>query len=72
MSEDLVRDEPPSAETLVAWDRVGGWRRQSYCLERRARSRSPFRPEIKPVDAYAAAILDELNVDEHSCGNMLE
>ena len=27
-----------------------------------AEATQPFRPELKPVDAYASAILDEVNV----------
>ncbi len=72
MSEDLVQDDPPSAETLVAWDQLGAGVGSHIALSEGPEAAQPFRPEIKPVDAYAAAILDELNVDETLVRNMLE
>lgn len=63
-ADDLVRDEPAAAETLVAWDELGAGHGAYIALSEGPEAAQPFRPDIKPVDAYAAAILDDLNIDE--------
>jgi ethanolamine utilization protein EutN len=62
--EDFVRAEPPAAETLVVWDELGAGLGSHIALSEGPEAAQPFRPEIKPVDAYAAAILDRMDVDE--------
>ncbi len=64
LADDLVSDQPPSSETLVAWDELGAGCGSHIALSEGPEAAQPFRPAIKPVDAYAAAILDGLEVDE--------
>ena len=61
--EDLMRDEREAEETLVAWDELGAACGTRIALSEGPEAGQPFRPEIKPVEAYASAILDELNVE---------
>ena len=64
LAEDLVGDVPAASDTLVAWDELGAGIGMRIALSEGPEAANPFRPEIKPVDAYAAAILDELNIEE--------
>lgn len=59
---NLRGDEPPRAEELVVWDDFGAGIGSRIALTEGAEAAQPFRPEIKPVDAYNAAILDEVRV----------
>ncbi len=72
MAEDMVVDAPPAAETLVVWDQLGANVGNLIALSEGPEAAQPFRPEVKPVDAYAAAILDGLDVDETLIKNMLQ
>ena len=61
--ENLVNDsEPDLANTLVVWDEMGSGRGQLIALSEGGEAAQPFRPEIKPVDSYNAAILDTINL----------
>ncbi len=62
--EDLVSDQPPTADTLVAWDELGAGYGSHVALSEGPEASQPFRPEIKPLDASVTAILDGLEVDE--------
>ena len=64
--QDLAQEplSPAGAETLVAWDQLGAGTGSLIALSEGPEAAQPFRPEIKPVDAYAAAILDKLNLEE--------
>ncbi len=72
LAEDFVSDQPPSAETLVVWDELGAGLGSYIALSEGPEAAQPFRPEIKPVDAYAAAILDGLDVDDCLVKKLLE
>jgi ethanolamine utilization protein EutN len=60
---DLVADGPAGDETLVAWDQLGAGPGELIAMSEGPEAAQPFRPEIKPIDAYVAAILDDLNVE---------
>ena len=61
--ENLVNDsEPDLANTLVVWDEMGSGLDQLIALSEGGEAAQPFRPEIKPVDSYNAAILDTINL----------
>ena len=58
-----LRDEvPPAAEELVVWDDLGAGLGSRIALSEGGEAAQPFRPAIKPVDAYNAALLDEVRV----------
>ena len=62
--DDLQQlDVDPTAEELVVYDPqsvgVGEW----IAFSEGAEAAMPFYPELKPVDAYNAAIIDELTIE---------
>ena len=52
------------AETLVAYDQLGAGQPGRIALSEGGEAARPFLPELKPVDAYNAAILDVLDMEE--------
>ena len=63
VTEDLLGGQETADETLVTWDELGAGCGSLVALSEGPEAAQPFRPEIKPIDAYAAAILDTLDVD---------
>ena len=57
----LGRDETPP-ETLVVYDDLGAGQGSLIAVSEGGEAAQPFRPEMKPVDAYNAAILDQVDV----------
>ena len=51
------------ADELVAWDDNGAGLGNLVAISEGAEAAQPFRPEMKAVDAYAAAILDNVELD---------
>lgn len=60
--QNLADDAPITAEELVVWDELGAGIGSRIALSEGAEAAQPFRPENKPVDAYNAAILDEIEI----------
>jgi ethanolamine utilization protein EutN len=60
--EELRRGTQPTGETLVLWDELGAGVGSLVAFSEGAEAAQPFRPEIKPVDAYCAAILDDIHL----------
>ncbi len=60
--ENLTQDDASVAEELVLWDQLGSGVGSLVALSEGAEAAQPFRPEIKPVDAYNAAILDHVDI----------
>jgi microcompartment protein CcmK/EutM len=60
---DLRGQTQPSADEMVAWDDNGAGLGSLVAMSEGAEATQPFRPDLKPVDAYASAILDEINLD---------
>jgi microcompartment protein CcmK/EutM len=50
------------AEPLVAWDPLGAGVGQVVAFSEGGEAAQPFRPALKPVDAYVAAIIDRLDL----------
>jgi ethanolamine utilization protein EutN len=64
MSLDVVAGRAePGPDCLVAWDELGAGLGCTIALSEGPEAAMPFRPELKPVDGYNAAILDHLEVD---------
>jgi carbon dioxide concentrating mechanism protein CcmL len=57
--------DQPEGESLVCWDELGAGLGDKIAVAEGPEASMPFRPEIKPVEAYNAAILDrvELHLD---------
>ncbi|MEI7459155.1 MAG: EutN/CcmL family microcompartment protein [Pirellula sp.] len=57
----------PSAEPdlVVVWDELGAANGSIIAVSDGGEAAQPFRPSQKPVDAYNAAIIDELNIPKN-------
>jgi microcompartment protein CcmK/EutM len=60
--DELTGDSEPAAEPLVVWDPWGAGIGDHIALSEGPEAAQPFRPEIKPVEAYNAAILDHIDI----------
>ena len=60
---ELIADAEPQGESLVVWDDLGAGLGETVCFSEGGEAVQPFRPNVKPVDAYLAAILDNVNLD---------
>ena len=58
---NLTGDDGSMAEELVLYDELGAGIGSQIAISEGGEAAQPFRPELKPIDAYNAAILD--NVD---------
>jgi ethanolamine utilization protein EutN len=59
---ELRGEREPQAEEMVAWDDQSAGIGNLIAMSEGAEASQPFRPELKPVDAYAAAILDNVEL----------
>ena len=59
---ELAGKREPAGEPLVVWDELGAGEGQLIAISESGEAAQPFRPELKPVDAYNSAILDEVTV----------
>jgi ethanolamine utilization protein EutN len=50
------------AEELIAYDELGAGEDSLIAISEGAEAAQPFRPQIKPLDAYCAAILDSIDL----------
>jgi ethanolamine utilization protein EutN len=55
-----------TADSLVVWDDLGAAVGSLIAVSEGPEAAQPFRPALKPIDAYCSAILDEVHlaVDE--------
>jgi ethanolamine utilization protein EutN len=58
----LRGDSSVEAEELVVYDELGAGIGSLIAISEGAEAAQPFRPELKPVDAYNAAILDRIEL----------
>ena len=61
--ETLLGKTPKDPDLVVVWDDLGAAYGSIIAVSDGAEAAQPFRPSQKPVDAYNAAIIDELHVD---------
>lgn len=57
------RRDKPMPESLVVFDQLGAGVGQLIALSEGREAAMPFHPERVAIDAYCAAILDELHID---------
>jgi len=62
--EDLPDAADPQADSLVVWDEIGTGEGSLIAISEGPEASQPFRPDVKPVDAYASALIDELRLDQ--------
>lgn len=72
LARDLLDGAEPSDEPLVAWDELGAGLGNYIALSEGPEAAQPFLPEVKAVDAYNAAILDQIEVDPSLVEKILE
>ena len=59
---ELKGEQQPQADEMVAWDENGAGLGSLIAISEGAEASQPFRQELKPVDAYASAILDSIDL----------
>jgi ethanolamine utilization protein EutN len=59
---ELRGEQEPQADEVVVWDDNAAGLGNLIAMSEGAEAAQPFRPDLKPVDAYASAILDAVNV----------
>jgi microcompartment protein CcmK/EutM len=59
----LLGKTSEGADMVVVWDPLGADVGSLVAVSDGAEAAQPFRPEIKPVDAYCAALLDQCSID---------
>jgi ethanolamine utilization protein EutN len=62
LDELLQTQDTPSGEDLVVLDEFGAGVGDRIMLSEGAEAAQPYYPEMKPIDAYNAGILDSLDV----------
>ena len=59
---ELRGESEPIADEMVVWDDLGAGLGSLIAMSEGAEAAQPFRPEIKAVDAYASALLDDIQL----------
>ena len=59
---DLTNRSGQPVEDLVVYDELGSGEGSLIAISEGAEAAQPFRPEIKPIDAYNAGILDSIDL----------
>ena len=57
-----LKGQHPQAEEIVVWDENGAGIGSLIAVSEGAEATQPFRPDLKPVDAYASAIIDSMDL----------
>ena len=70
--ENLDGSTEDLADTVVCWDELGCGHGTEIALAEGPEAAQPFRPDIKPVSAYVAAIIDDINIDKKTVKQILE
>ena len=60
---ELSHQTQPAAEPLVVFDDRGAGQGSLIAISEGGEAAQPFYPEMKPVDAYNAAILDSIYLE---------
>lgn len=60
--EELDDGTSDQAEFLVAWDEFNAGLGSLVAVSEGPEASQPFRPDLKPVDTYIAAILDSVEI----------
>ena len=62
--EQLLERSDEEPEELVVYDELGTGLGSLIAISEGGEAAQPFYPNFKPVDAYNAAILDSIEIDE--------
>ncbi len=63
---NLTNESNEVAEELVLYDELGAGQGSVVAISEGGEAAQPFYPEMKPIDAYNAAILDNIEVSSTS------
>jgi ethanolamine utilization protein EutN len=61
--QGLAGDESGRSEPFIIFDELGTGEGSLIGISEGAEAAAPFHPDVKPIDGYAAAILDEVEAD---------
>lgn len=64
MHSGLLGDESGRTEPIVIYDELSAGNGSLLAVSESAEAAAAFHPDTKPIDAYNAAILNELNIDQ--------
>jgi len=64
--DELQSQREDGVESIVLWDQSSAGVGSLVALSEGPEAAQPFRPQIKPIDAYNAAILDHLEVNQRA------
>lgn len=59
---NLLGDEPATADELVVYDDLGATTGSRIAFSEGGEAAQPFFPNMKPVDAYNAALIDQIDL----------
>lgn len=59
---ELQGEAEPAADPIVVWDDLGAGVGDNIAISEGGEAAQPFFPDMKPVDAYNAAILDSIEI----------
>ncbi|MCY3007421.1 MAG: carbon dioxide concentrating mechanism protein CcmL [Planctomycetota bacterium] len=65
IGDSLVGGVSNEPDSIVVWDELGADVDSIIAVADGGEAAQPFRPNLKPVDAYNSAILDEINIKPH-------
>ncbi|MFN6399767.1 MAG: EutN/CcmL family microcompartment protein [Planctomycetota bacterium] len=65
IGEMLIGQTSAEPDAIVVWDELGAAIGSMIAVADGAEAAQPFRPNLKPVDAYNSAILDEIHINPH-------
>ena len=68
--EQLVEGKAGTAEEVVLYDEFSAGIGEWVSFSEGAEAAMPFYPNVKPVDAYCAAILDTIELDHNAIGKI--
>ena len=60
--EALVEGSPDRGEEVIAYDDLGASPGSLIGLSEGGEAANPFRPARKPIDAYCACLIDQINL----------
>ena len=60
--DNLAGHEPATGDPLVVCDELGAGLGSQILLSEGPEAAQPFRPDIRPIDAYNAGILDRVDL----------
>ena len=60
---ELAGDGKAMGESLVVYDELGAGLGSRIAISEGGEAAQPFYPEMKPIDAYCAAILDNIQLE---------